>query len=63
MRGEAAPDPRPVYQVAFDAASKTIDLGATPSEMESVLHAYVEEMPPPVALTIAQRDELAGGAG
>ena len=63
LRGEAAPDSRPVYQMAFDTASKTIDLGATPSELESVLRAYVEDISPPVVLTIAQRYELVGEAG
>ena len=63
LRGEAAPDSRPVYQMAFDTASKTIDLGATPSELESVLRAYVEDISPPVVLTIAQRYGLVGEAG
>ena len=49
--------------MAFDTASKTIDLGATPSELESVLRAYEEDISPPVALTIAQRYELVGEAG
>ena len=49
--------------MAVAAVSKTIDLGATPSGLESVLHAYVEDISPPVALTIAQRSELVGESG
>ena len=49
LRGEVAPDSRAVYQMALAAVSKTIDLGATPSELESDLHAYAEEAPQPYA--------------
>ena len=49
--------------MAFAAVSKTIDLGATPSELGSVLHACVGDISPPVALTVAQRTELVGESG
>ena len=63
LLGEVASDPRQVYQMAFDAVSETIDLGATPWELESDLRAYAGDIPPPVAPTIAQRDELVGEKG
>ena len=63
LRVEAAPDPRPAHRMAFDTVSKTSDLGATPAQLENVLRAYVEDIPPNVALTIVQRNELVGEAG
>ena len=60
LRAEAAPGPRPVYQMAFDAVSRTMDLGATPAESENVLRAYAGDIPPPVGLTIVQRNEIVG---
>ena len=56
LRGENVPDPKEVHQVAFD-------LGVSPAELESVLHAYVEDIPPHVVGTVAERKELVGEAG
>ena len=60
LRGESASDPTEVHQVAFDTAPQTIDLGAPPAELGSVLRAYVEGIPPHVVETIAERKELVG---
>ena len=38
-------------------------LGAPPTELESVLHAYVGDIPASAAPIIAQRDELVGTSG
>ena len=47
LRGDSVPDPKDVRQVAFVSAAQTIDLGATPAELESVLRTYVEDIPLP----------------
>ena len=63
MRGETAPGPKAVRQMAFDTASQTIDLGVSPVELESVLRTYVEDIPPHVVGAIAERKELVGETG
>ena len=63
LRGEALPDSEAVCQMAPDTVSQTIDLGAPPVELERALRAYVEDIAPPVVLTITGRDELVGESG
>ena len=63
LRGETAPDSKAVYQMAFDTVSQTIDLGASSAELGSVLRAYVEDSPPHIVETVAEREELVGDAG
>ena len=63
LRGETAPDPKAARRMAFDTVSQTIDLGASPVELERVLRAYVEDVPPRVVETIAERKELVGATG
>ena len=49
--------------MAFDTVSQTINWGASSAELESVLRAYVEDIPPHAVETIAKRVELVGEAG
>ena len=63
MRGEIAPAPKAVRQMAFDAVSQTIDLRASPVGPESVLRADVGDIPPSVVETVAVCEELVGETG
>ena len=49
--------------VACDAASSTLKLGAPPMELESLLRAYVDDIPASVVSIIARRGELVGPSG
>ena len=60
LRGEKAPSPGSLYKVAFDAVSAAIDLGVSPSELESVLRAYVGDLSEEVVKTITAKDNLVG---
>ena len=59
----SVPGSKAVYQMAFDAVSQTIALRVSPVGLEHVLRDYVEDVAPPVVLTITGRDEPVGESG
>ena len=52
-----------VRAMECETASSTVNLGASPMKLESLLRAYVDDIPESVVSIIAQRDELAGPSG
>ena len=54
------PIPGSLYRIVFDTVSTAMDLGVTPSELESVLRAYVEDLAEDVVETIAAQGNLVG---
>ena len=52
-----------VRAMAFEAASSTVNLGASPIELESLLGAHAGDIPESVASIFGQRGELVGPPG
>ena len=63
LQGESVPNRTDVQSMACETASSSWELGVPPSEEESVLRAYVGEIPASVQSYNAQRDELVGPTG
>ena len=63
LLGESAPGRADAQAMAFETVSSSRRLGAPPTEFESVLRAYVDDIPASVAPTFAQRDDLIGLSG
>ena len=63
FRGDAAPDSSDVRTMALQTALSTLNLGASSLELESLLRAYVDNVPESVVSIIVQRGELVGPAG
>ena len=63
LRGDAAPGSSDVRTMAFQTASSTLNLGASPEELGSLLRAYVGDVPESAALILGQRGELFGPSG
>ena len=63
LRGEFAPNRTDAQAMAFETVSSSRKLGVSPTDLESVLRAYVDDIPAPAVPTIAQRDELVGPSG
>ena len=56
-------DSSDVRATARETAPSTLNLGASPMELEILLRAYVGEIPESVAPIIRRRDELVGPSG
>ena len=63
LRGDAVPVSADVRAIASETASSTLTLVASPMELDSVLRAYVDDIPESVASMIGQRDKLVGPSG